>query len=407
MDRLSVFKFLQLPDAFGVTILTVAFVALLIPYLPSGDFGPLKIPALDEASKRKLRIWGPIATIFSIFSFFPLIPNSDAVRLTNPFGAQEILLDGSALLVTSAELTHTAAKKPETILSYPKYGFYIDKPAPNSGFNFELITPKAYNEVLSEKVIDPENKIGGDFLAKAKAGLLSDPLFASGEVFRIYREGAISLKSNSNSRTGPLASPEKLAEAKKEQREAFERQFSALKGASSVNGETTSKPDSTNPATLSPGTLADKMQSAITSGFANVRGQRNEFNELSIVIIDRQKFELKLTADKSGRNLPATPLTFMFKVGGSLPYFDIYSVKEGSISTDNKVWGFYGRTQWINVKVNGVLQQNVFYDFYRIYVINSSYLYQITLSYIPVVDQPRSTWDDLVKLLRSLRISSE
>jgi len=122
------------------------------------------------------------------------------------------------------------------------------------------------------------------------------------------------------------------------------------------------------------------------------------------LIVDRQKFEQVLMASNGGRIVEASPLAFMLSAGGTLPYFDVLSVEQAAISSNNKIWGFYGQRQFGDVTVDGVLEKAVYYDFYRLYVMNSAYIYQITLSYVPGLNHPRTTWDHLVDTLSSLRI---
>jgi hypothetical protein len=148
------------------------------------------------------------------------------------------------------------------------------------------------------------------------------------------------------------------------------------------------------------GKFFDEMKDDITT-------ETNMFNELAILIVDRERFEKFLMASNGGQIVKANPLLFMLSKGGNLPYFDVLSTKQATVSENNEVWGFYGQQQYGNVIVNGKLEEAVYYDYYRVYAMNSAYIYQITLSYVPGLNHPRTTWDQLVDTLSSLRIVSD
>jgi hypothetical protein len=151
--------------------------------------------------------------------------------------------------------------------------------------------------------------------------------------------------------------------------------------------------------------MANSLNKDLIEIQSEIKSEVNIFNEISILIVDRKRFEL-LPA-RSGREIAASPLRFMLTEGGNLPRVDFDSVLQASISSDNRVWGFHGRTQWQDILINGVRQSTVYYDFYRVYVMNDAYLYQITLGFIPNLDQPADTWQEMVKSLQSLRILAE
>src|SRR5262245_25093151 len=141
MNSISIFKALELPSAFGAALLIFALVLAIAPYLPRGDFGPIKIPRFESKIRKKLKWLGPLSLAIGLGLFVPIFSRENAVRLTNPFGAQQILLDGNTLLITDNEIS--SPKKSDAILSYPKELFYINKPSEESGLKFELIKPKA------------------------------------------------------------------------------------------------------------------------------------------------------------------------------------------------------------------------------------------------------------------------
>jgi len=128
------------------------------------------------------------------------------------------------------------------------------------------------------------------------------------------------------------------------------------------------------------------------------------YNELAIVIFDKENYRKVLIASNNGRKIEPNPLNFLFVAGGTLPRIDILSVKQASISKDNKIWGFYGERKFNKVKVDGKDEDELYMDFYRIYTMNNSFIYQITLTYVSSPKTPRTTWNDLVKSLQSLKI---
>jgi tetratricopeptide (TPR) repeat protein len=76
MERLSVFKYLDLPPAFGVVLLTVALALLLAPYLQGADFGSIKIPIFDIKVRNVLKVLGPVALVGCVALFLPVLPHS-------------------------------------------------------------------------------------------------------------------------------------------------------------------------------------------------------------------------------------------------------------------------------------------------------------------------------------------
>src|ERR1051325_9626663 len=78
MDKISVFKLLEWPDAFGVLLLSFSFILLLSPYFSGADFGLFKIPIFTKEAKKWLRIVGPILCLAVAFSFVPIISKKKA-----------------------------------------------------------------------------------------------------------------------------------------------------------------------------------------------------------------------------------------------------------------------------------------------------------------------------------------
>lgn len=129
-----------------------------------------------------------------------------------------------------------------------------------------------------------------------------------------------------------------------------------------------------------------------------------QFNELTIMVCPRKIVEASLIVETMGRKVELTPLNYVMHFGGLPPKLDTVHVKQASVSHDGNVWGFYGETSIHNVYADKHEQAIMYYDFYKIFVINEANVYQICLSYVPSMKHPRATWDELVRLLQSLRI---
>ena len=397
MGGVSVFKVLDLPAGFGTAILVLTLVLLLAPYLPSGDFGPIKIPEITPAAKLRLKYIGPLGFLVALAMFLPILPNSNNVRLTNPFGTQQILLDGNSILITGEEFASGVSNKSGDDLVYPQELFSIRNPKGKEGFKYELTTPVAYMDALSEKITATPDSFMESLESLKKSVISNDPVFRTAKIFRIFKTPALHLEMTPKSRVGPDASPKRLKEAKDLYNTMLSGAFNDLRKAAAPN----------EPVGANAVPDVSDLEKMLDQKGRFVKVEKNVFDEISILIADRRRFELLKIAAYRGRDIPASPLQFILSKGGGLPDFDIQSVKEASISSNNLVWGFYGRTQWEDVKLDGVPMSVVYYDFYRLYVMNSAYLYQITISYIPTANQPRRTWDDLLGFLQSLKISAK
>ena len=52
---MSVFRFLELPAAFGTGLLLFGLILFVAPYLAGGDFGIFRVPRITESGAKKLK----------------------------------------------------------------------------------------------------------------------------------------------------------------------------------------------------------------------------------------------------------------------------------------------------------------------------------------------------------------
>jgi hypothetical protein len=72
---MSLVRFLALPESFTSTLLILATIAALVPYLPpEAEFGPIKVPALPPRTRRRLRRLGPVLLLLALGLFIPIWP---------------------------------------------------------------------------------------------------------------------------------------------------------------------------------------------------------------------------------------------------------------------------------------------------------------------------------------------
>ncbi len=88
MERSSLFKMSGLPDAFGVILLVLSLVLLLAPYFSGTDFGQLRIPLVNEGTKKVLKIIGPVIFLSCVLFFVPFFrDNKQGASITPPSSA--------------------------------------------------------------------------------------------------------------------------------------------------------------------------------------------------------------------------------------------------------------------------------------------------------------------------------
>jgi hypothetical protein len=81
---MSVLESLGIPPQFGVVLLAVAFALAVAPYLSGADFGVLRIPLLEEGTRKRLRLIGPIVMVGAIALHVPVLPNSKGPNPSPP-----------------------------------------------------------------------------------------------------------------------------------------------------------------------------------------------------------------------------------------------------------------------------------------------------------------------------------
>ena len=72
-SRVSLFSLTGLPSEFGYVALVFTFVLMLAPYLASADFGVVRIPALAPRVTASLRVIGPVAFLFLVSLYLPIV----------------------------------------------------------------------------------------------------------------------------------------------------------------------------------------------------------------------------------------------------------------------------------------------------------------------------------------------
>jgi tetratricopeptide (TPR) repeat protein len=83
-DKINVIKFLGIPDAFAVVVLTFIFILCLAPYFSGDDFGLFKIPQFTEVARKRLKIIGPIVFLSLVaLLFIPMISLRSDVNPAN------------------------------------------------------------------------------------------------------------------------------------------------------------------------------------------------------------------------------------------------------------------------------------------------------------------------------------
>lgn len=72
---ISLYEYLGVPLPFVVTVLTIAFILMLVPWVPGADFGIFKVPELTASQRKRLRRWGPVGFVVFLVGFVgPIVP---------------------------------------------------------------------------------------------------------------------------------------------------------------------------------------------------------------------------------------------------------------------------------------------------------------------------------------------
>src|SRR5437773_7909503 len=72
--RYSALKLATLPDAFGITFLTIGIILALVPYFAGANFGIFHVPRVQPATGRTLRWGGPLVLMIAVFLHLPVWP---------------------------------------------------------------------------------------------------------------------------------------------------------------------------------------------------------------------------------------------------------------------------------------------------------------------------------------------
>jgi len=328
-----------------------------------------------------------------LWSFNPVIAQlANNTKAKNPFGDEQILLNDQSLFFSNANFEESTDKN---TIKEKRYLFQIDKPSSDE-YKYELITAPEYAERFY----------------KGASQDLGFKLLEDAHVFRIFRKDPIEIETTSKSYNDEKVSDKEFKDAWKyytgseqDEEDSFtpEKMDSLLNALVDTTDEDYDQEDAAemNDFKEKHKKEYDKLQRGIKQ---MIKHANTVFNELAIVIFDKDNYQKVLTASQNGRKVEPNPLNFLFVAGGTLPRIDILSVKQASVSKDNKIWGFYGQRKFNLVKVDDKDEKELYMDYYRIYTMNSTYIYQITLTYISSSKTPRTTWNDLVKSLQSLKI---
>ncbi len=276
----------------------------------------------------------------------------DDVTIINPYGEQQILLNGQKLQVVAATLDAIAFSD---YIVNKKYGFALAKPNPALAMQSQLMPTVEYIKSYEDSNFDNH--------------LLDIPIIRESKIFRIWHSQPIDIEFVKPSHIGEYISDKEFKDYCR-----YLKRDERLIELRNVAKQT-------------------------LLGFSY-----KQFNELAIMVCPRKIVEASLIVETMGRKVELTPLNYVMHFGGLPPKLDTVHVKQASISHDGNVWGFYGETSIHNVYADKHEQTIMYYDFYKIFVINKSYIYQISLSYVPSMKHPRATWDELARLLQSLRI---
>ena len=358
----SLLSLLGLPQEFGTTILLLCLVLTIAPYVAGADFGIIKVPGFPSIVARRLKVLGPIVFALAISAHIRIWPGSSptALELSTPFGNRELLLDGARIKITSEEFSLKTS--PHTFQSLDER-FRLDIPN-RKMFQFEMISLVEYVAKVPEEVEFLHDSPRAKFFNSAFKKRAYDGPFKNARVFRAYNPDPVHLKGDANSHIG--------------------QRISEVNWRSLVNND---------PSAVELLELYKTMSTRATL-----------FNELVIVIIDKKEMESEFAKMNYPRLVQFNPLTFLIATGRLIPATDIHFIKEIAVTGAGSVLALYGQMDFHNVHVNGSFHKIAYLDFYRLYTTNDKYIYQIGINYIPLPGQPRQTWDELVRMLTTLRI---
>ncbi len=259
---------------------------------------------------------------------------SSVARSSEP----DIQLNGTAYTFEVMELSEAGSGNR---LINDEFGFSIDLPPEESGLIFEEQTLQEYNRTF---IVD------GPFSDMSDVSLKLNPHIAKAKVFRLYHPKPIPIQTDKKTKNGPRASRERMKQAR-------------------VNSDFE---------------LPEELQ-GLFSEF-----EVNYYDELVITVFDRTLYELSVISSQQGRDPKPHLLAFLLGSGNTLPaVLDPYAVQKVSISNDNQVFGLYMRPVLVDPIVDGIRTDELGRSVYRIYAMNSKFIYQVTLTYTDdTLDRP-------------------
>jgi hypothetical protein len=91
--RQSVLELAGIPKEFGITLLVVALIFVVAPYLAGTDFGILKVPTFPPPTKKRLRVTGPFFMLVIVALHLPLMPKPESSEPASEKTARELLVE--------------------------------------------------------------------------------------------------------------------------------------------------------------------------------------------------------------------------------------------------------------------------------------------------------------------------
>jgi hypothetical protein len=111
LDRVSIFKWLGLPEAVATVLLILSIILLLAPYF-SGNLGILNIPDFTPVVKKRLKLIGPIIVILCVLFFLPTIRVNNAAHPTDGNSNTSIPTGASSPSSSNVPIPPLSAKTP-------------------------------------------------------------------------------------------------------------------------------------------------------------------------------------------------------------------------------------------------------------------------------------------------------
>ena len=99
---MSTYDLLGIPDALGVTLFVLFLALSAAPYFPGTDVGPVKIPKIENAHRRRqLQIVGPLLLFLSAALFFPVWGGTDKAPASYSLEFSDLTLERAVAYLDS------------------------------------------------------------------------------------------------------------------------------------------------------------------------------------------------------------------------------------------------------------------------------------------------------------------